>query len=121
MTVIGTHPPRVNLTVHAGEPVDFTVPALNGDTGLPVATLAGWTAAAQIRVNQQPGAQLLHNLTVAIEGVTVRVTATSAQTLTWTAWGKTSAPWDLILIDTTDTPHVLCAGRVRVYPTTTQI
>lgn len=114
MAVIGAHPARVDLTVHAGEPVDFTIPVLDDATGLAVATLSGWTAAAQIRAT--PDGPVLHAFTPAIEGVGVRVTATAAVTA---AWSFTTARWDVLLTAPDATPHVLCAGWVRVYPTTT--
>lgn len=113
MTVIGAHPPRVDLVVHSGEPVDFTVPVLD-DVGLPVTTLIGWTAAAQIRAT--PDGPILATFTATIVGVTVRITATKEQTVAWTF---VAAQWDLIMTSPTGTPSPLCAGWVRLYPTIT--
>jgi hypothetical protein len=115
VTVLGTHPPRVDLTVHAGEPVDFTIPVLDA-AGAPVVSLTGWTAAAQIRAT--PAGPVLHAFTAAINGASARVTATPADTA---AWGFTSAQWDLLLTAPDSTPHILCAGWVRVYPTVTRV
>ena len=116
MTTVGTHPSRVDLAVHAGEPVDVTIPVLDGDTGLPVTSLNSWTVAAQVRAAS--GEPVLATLTAAVEGVTVRITATAAATAAW-AWPSPSAQWDVVLTSPTAVPHVLCAGWVRLYPTIT--
>lgn len=111
---LGAHPPRIDLVVHAGEPVDFTVPVLD-DAGVAVPSLSGWTAAAQIRTAPD-SPTVLATLTAAVVGVTVRVTAPVADTAGWT-WN--TARWDLVLTSPTAVPHVLCAGWVRIYPTIT--
>jgi hypothetical protein len=113
VTTIGTHPPRVDLTVYAGEPVDFTIPVLDA-AGAPVSTLSGWTAAAQVRVD--PTGPVLHTFTALLTGAQARVTATPGQTA---GWVFATARWDLILTAPDATPHVLCAGWIRVYPTIT--
>jgi hypothetical protein len=113
MTVIGKHPARVDLVVYAGEPVDFTIP-VEDDGGAAVSNLSGWTAAAQVRGD--PDGPQLAALTAAITGTNAQVTATPAATATWSF---TSARWDLILTAPDATPHVLCQGWVRVYPTIT--
>jgi hypothetical protein len=115
VTTVGTHPPRVDLTVHAGEPVDVSIPVLDGSTGLAVSTLAGWTAAAQVRGT--PDGPVLHTFAPTVEGTSVRVTASAAATAAWTF---TTARWDVVLTDTAAVPHVLCAGWVRIYPTITR-
>lgn len=113
MTTIGAHPAQVDLTVHAGEPVDFTVPVLNSD-GTAVSGLSGWTATAQARATAD--GPLLHTFAAAVDGATVRVTAAAAETSGWTF---TRAQWDLLLTAPDSTPHVLCGGWIRVYPTIT--
>lgn len=113
MTTVGAHPPKIDLVVHGGEPVDFSVPVLDAARA-PVTSLAGWTAAAQIRLSAD--SPVLATLTTAIEGSTVRVTATAAATAAWT-WH--SGQWDLILTSDAAVPHILCAGWVRLYPTIT--
>lgn len=115
MTTLGGHPDRLDLTVHAGQPVDFTIPILDA-AGAAVTTLSGWTAAAQIRATAD--GPILHTFTATIDDddLTVRVTVTPADTAAWT-W--TVGQWDLVLTSSVSVPHVLCAGWVRVYPTIT--
>jgi hypothetical protein len=115
-TTIGTHPARVDLAVHVGEPVDFTIPVLDA-AGVAVTSLTNWTTAAQIRAT--PGGAVLATLATAVDGVTVRVTATAADTTGW-SWPASSAPWDLVLTSPALVPHILCAGWVRLYPSITR-
>lgn len=115
MAVIGAHPARVDLAVHAGESVDFTIPVLD-EAGVAVTSLAGWSAAAQIRAAAD-SPTVLATLTATIDDVAVDVTATPADTSSW-SWH--AAQWDLVITDPTGAPHILCAGWVRLYPTTTR-
>lgn len=113
MTVtLGAHPTRIDIDVHAGEPVDFTVPVL--DAAGVAQSLSGWSAAAQVRASAD--GPVLHTFTTTIDGTAVRVTATAAATAAWT-WP--AGQWDLVLTSPTSVPHVICAGWVRVYPTIT--
>jgi hypothetical protein len=116
ITTLGAHPDRVDLTVHAGERIDFSIPVLDAD-GAAVTSLAGWDPAAQVRA--APGGNVLATFATSIEGVTVRVTATSADTAAW-AWPVSSAQWDLVLTSPDGVPYILCAGWVRLYPTITR-
>ena len=114
MTTLGTHPPRIDLTVRAGEPVDFTVPVLD-ETGVAVSSLTGWTPTAQVRA--ATGQPVLATLTCTVAGGSVQVTATGVDTM---AWSWTSAQWDLVLTSPAGVPHVLCGGWIRLYPTITR-
>lgn len=113
MAVIGAPPARLDIGVYGAEPVDFSVPVLQS-SGQPVETLAGWSAAAQVRAD--PATDLLFAFTVAIEGVAVRVSATSTQTAAWTF---TAAQWDLVLTGPGGVLVPLVAGWVRRHPTIT--
>lgn len=111
--VVGAHPPRIDLEVHAGEPVDFTVPVLDEDD-VPVASLTGWTPAAQIRAGSD--GPLLATLTTAVTGSSVQITATGDVTA---VWAFSAARWDLVITSPAGIPHPLCGGWVRLYPTIT--
>lgn len=116
MTTLGAHPPRIDLVVHAGEPVDFTVPVLNPDATA-VSTLAGWSPAAQVRA--AAGQPVLAELTCTVSGTAVQVTAAGADTAAW-AWPGSTAQWDLVVTSPAGVPHILCAGWVRLYPSITR-
>lgn len=116
-TTLGTHPPRIDLVVHAGEPIDFTVPILNEDGSAVTFSLAGWTPTAQIRV--AAGQPVLATLTCTIIGTSVAVTATGAETAAW-SWPSSSGQWDLVLTSPAGIPHILCGGWVRLYPSITR-
>lgn len=107
----------LDVTVHAGEPLDVSVPVLDA-AGLPVALSGGWTATAQIRHN--PRGDLLHTFTPAVEATSVRLTATAVQTRGWAdTWATPLAAWDVVLTDPAGTPHVLGPGRIQVISTIT--
>lgn len=112
---VGTHPARLDLTVHAGEPVDVSISVLDA-LGVPVPNLTGYTAAAQARAGDGPDAALLHTFAVTFDVGAVRVQADGDATAAWTFL---SAPWDLVLTAPGGSRSVLVAGWVRRYPTIT--
>lgn len=62
--------------------------------------LTGWTARAQVRTAPAPTGELLANLTTAVVGATVTVSATGAQVAGWAAsWRREDGVWDLVLVD----------------------
>ena len=113
MTIASTGrlPDRLDITARVGSPIDFDVPILQDDGT--VADLTGWTAQAQVRENRNFGAALLHTFTVSVGVGVVSVSATATQTA---AWSWRSAPWDLILLDSSSVPAPVVAGWVTVYP-----
>jgi hypothetical protein len=115
LTTIRSVARRQDVTVRSGEPVDFTVSVL--DALGPVASLAGWSAAAQVRASHADDAELLFEFDVTIEGLLVRVQAAPADTLAWTF---RTAPWDLVLTDPDGVRSALLEGWVRHRPTRTR-
>lgn len=111
MTVIGFHPQRLDLTVHAGDPIDVSIPVLDG-LGVAV-PLAGWSAAAF--AYQFIGGPVLHTFTVAIVSDKVRVSATSAQTAAW-SWPVYAARFVVTATPPAGTPIPITLGWIRFYP-----
>lgn len=114
VTTIGADPARIDIDVHAGEPIDFTIPVLDA-TGA-AQTLAGWTLAAQVRARR--GSELLHTFALAAVAGGVRVTAGSDDTAGWTDWPP-AVRWDLWLTPPASESYPLAAGWVRVRKTIT--
>jgi hypothetical protein len=82
MTELGAHPQRLDLTMHAGDPIDVAIPVLDSD-GVSV-SLSGWSAAAGA---YDTGGAVLWDFTPTVVSNAIRVTATSAQTGSW-AWPR---------------------------------
>ena len=112
MVTIGRHPARIDITLHAGEPIDFTVDVLDKVGADQSLTL--WTALAQIRATADPSAVVLHTFALTLTTGEVQVTASSVDTAAWTFF---AAPWDLVLTAPAGTKTVHAAGWVRCYPT----
>ena len=109
--VIGAHPERIDLDVNAGEPVDFTVPVLDG-SGV-AQDISTWTLAA----TAHQGATVLHTFSVGVTATTqVHITATGAQTAAWAAWPSTAARWSLWLTPPVSEPYLFATGWIRVNP-----
>jgi len=110
MTEIGRHPQRLDLTVHAGDPIDVAIPVYD-NTGAAV-TLTSWTCAAHaLDVNNT----VLWDFAPTIVSNQIRVTATSAQTGGWT-W----TPYAVRLVVTATPPGEaaisIATGWIRFYP-----
>jgi hypothetical protein len=113
VTAVGAAPARVDIFTYRGEPVDFTVPALDRDrAAVSAESLTGWTAVAKAK--SDPDSSVLATFTTTITSAGVRVSATGTQTRTW-AWA--TARWDLVLVDPAGDYHPLCAGIVQTAPT----
>lgn len=78
MTILGAHPQRLDLAVHPGDEVNFTVSVLNAAGA--AQDLTGWTVAATAT---DPNGVLLHDFTTTIVGTSIRVFASTAQTRAW--------------------------------------
>jgi hypothetical protein len=103
VTEIGRHPQRLDLTVHAGDPIDIAIPVL--DSAGDAVSLTSWTCAAHvIDVN----GTVLWDFTPTIVTDEIRVAATPAQyyaaRLVITATPPAGAP----------TP--IAIGWIRFYP-----
>lgn len=110
MTVIGTHPARLDLYVHAGDPVDVGVPVLDS-TGAAV-TLTSWTASAQA---QDVDGQVLYDFAPTIVDGQIQIAATSTQTAEWT-WTPYAARLVVTATPPGGGPIPVATGWVRFYP-----
>lgn len=112
MTVLGQHPARLDLYIHPGDPVDFTVPVLD-DAGL-AANLTSWTVAATAVA---PDGQLLHTFTTTVPtpatGV-IEVSATAGQTTGW-AWAVYAARLVVTATPPGGSAIPITTGWVRLY------
>lgn len=107
---VGLRLQRINIDLLAGEPIDFTVPALDAlDQEVDVTS---WTALAQVRPHA--GGTLLHTFTLAASADGFRVTADPADTLTWAQWRCPLARWDLWVTPPAENTRPLACGRVFV-------
>jgi hypothetical protein len=110
VTEHGAHPARLDLTVHAGDPIDESIPVLDG-AGAAV-TLSGWTATA--KAYDTAGA-VLHDFAPAIVSNAIRVTATPAQTGAW-AWQTYAARLVVTATPPAGAASPIAAGWIRFYP-----
>ena len=107
---VGSWPQDVDVEVMAGEPIDFTVPALDVENAL--VDVSTWTGVAQIR--RYPGAPLLGAFSLTFSGVGVRVQATGEETAAWGSWPLRAVRWDLWVTEPAEDPRPLARGRVLV-------
>lgn len=110
MTVLGAHPARLDLYVHAGDPVDVGVPVLDGD-GVEITDLTGWACAA---VATGADGTVLHDFAPTIVSGKVRVAATSTATAAW-AWIGYAARLTVTATPPAGAPAPLTLGWVRLY------
>lgn len=109
MITLGAHPPRVDLVVHPGDPIDFTVPILDG---LGVAqALSGWVAAATVT---QTDGQVLYEFTPGIVGDVIQVTATPDVTAAW-EWPVFAARLTITATPPGGAPSIVALGWIRLY------
>lgn len=110
MTVLGAHPARLDLYVHPGDPVDFSIPVLADDDTSP--DLSGWTIAATATASD---GQLLHTFTTSgSAGGLIEASATATETGAW-AW----TPYAARLVVTAAPPAgaaiPIATGWIRLY------
>lgn len=110
MTEHGYHPERLDLTVHAGDPIDEAIPILDA-LGVEQ-SLAGWSATARA---EQVDGTTLHTFTPTIVSDRIRVAATSAQTAAWT-WPVYAARLVVTATPPAGTPIPITTGWIRFYP-----
>jgi hypothetical protein len=112
VTVIehGVHPQRLDLTVHAGDEIDESIPLLDG-LGAEV-SLAGWSVAARA---EHVDGQVLYDFAPTIESNEIRVVATSAQTGAWT-WPVYAARLVVTATPPSGAARTYAAGWIRFYP-----
>lgn len=109
MTVIGAHPARLDLYMHPGDPVDFTVPVLNDDGD--AADLSGWTAAARATA---PDGNVLHVFTATVGVGQVEVSAEVEETAAW-QWSVYAAHLVVTATAPGSAPIPLTTGWLRLY------
>lgn len=113
MLGIGTHPLRLDLSVHAGDPVEHYIPVRGADGVL--LDLTSWTATAVVLT---PDGQPLPggNLTITHDATGLTVIASAADTTGWlTAWPSYS-PWRVRATHPSGEPIFRAAGWVSLYP-----
>ena len=109
-TVLGAHPARLDLVVHPGDPVDFTVPVLDDDAA--AVDLSGWTVTARAAA---PDGALLHSFTATGSSLgAVEVSATSAETSAW-AWQPYAARLTVTVAPPAGAAIPIASGWVRLY------
>lgn len=109
MTVLGQHPARLDLAVHPGDPIDFSVPVL--DAAGAAQSLAGWAVAATATA---PDGTVLHNFTATISGTSVRVSASTAETRAW-LWSVYAARLVVTGTPISEAAIELATGWIRLY------
>lgn len=109
MTVLGQHPARLDLYLHPGDPIDFSVPVL--DAAGAAQDLTGWTVAATAAA---PDGTVLHDFQPSAGATSIRVTATTAQTRAW-AWSVYAARLVVTATPPTEAAIEICVGWIRLY------
>lgn len=111
MTVIGAHPARLDLVVHAGDPVAANVPVLEADND-PQA-LDGWTV--RVQALDPTNDQVLHTFTTSTTGgSSVQITATPTETGAW-QWTTYAARLVATVTPPAGAPSPITLGWVRFY------
>jgi hypothetical protein len=110
VTELGSHPQRLDLTVHAGDPVDVAIPVYDSDDVS--VTLSGWTVGAQAL---DANGTVLWDFTPTVVSNAIRVSATAAQTGGWT-WQHYAARLVVTATPPAGAPSPIAIGWIRFYP-----
>lgn len=112
---------REDLVVAARGPLDRRWNVFSDADLTDVASMVGWTAAAQVRASWR-SSTVLHTFTVVVEAQAVRITATGAETGAWPqAWPGLRAVWDIVLTEPGGDLHEpLVGGLITVEPYVTR-
>jgi hypothetical protein len=109
MTQIGAHPQRLDLVVHAGDPIDVGIPVY--DSSGATVTLSGWTASAHaLDLN----GTVLWDFTPSIVSNQIRLVATSAQTGAW-SWSPYAVQLVVTATPAAGAPVPVTNGWIRFY------
>lgn len=111
MTEIGAHPARLDLTVHAGDPVDTLVAVLESDGDSQ--SLDGWTVTA--KALDPTNGTVLHTFTTTGVAGSIRITATPAETRAW-SWTYYAVPLEVTAAPPAGAASPITAGLLRFYP-----
>lgn len=106
---LGQHPQRLDLYIHPGDAIDFTVPVL--DAAGVAQDLTGWTVAATAT---GVDGTVLHVFTASISGTSILVTATTIQTAAW-QWSGYAARLVVTGQPSGEAPAELTVGWIRLY------
>lgn len=110
MTTLGAHPTRLDLTVHAGDPVGVSIPVLDGEGT--AQSLVGWTCAAHAI---DTGGTVLHDFAPTINTDQIVVAATAAQTGAW-AWSAYAVRFVVTATPPAGAASPITVGWIRFYP-----
>lgn len=108
---IGTHPLRLDLSVHAGDPVNHYIPVR--DAAGTLLDLTAWSASCRVLTSER---QLLAALTISHDATGLTVLATPAETLAWLGAWPTYSPWEIRAAHPDGEPIFRAAGWVSLYP-----
>jgi hypothetical protein len=109
MTTLGAHPTRLDLDIHPGDQIDFTVPVLGSD-GVAI-SLVGWTAGATA---SDANGTVLHDFAPTIASNLIRTQASSAQTRAW-LWSAYAARLVITATPAAGSPVEVAVGWIRLY------
>ena len=108
---VGTHPLRLDLTVHAGDPVEHYIPVR--DAAGTLLDLTSWSGSCRVLTSDR---QTLATLTLARDATGLTVLATPAETLAWFGVWPTYSPWRIDAAHPSGEPIFRAAGWVSLYP-----
>ena len=107
---VGTHPLRVDLSVHAGDPIDYAIPVR--DSAGVLLDLTSWSASAVVST---PTNQPLANLTIVHDVTGLTIFATGQETAQWAETWPTYSPWCIHAEHPDGEPLFRAAGWVSLY------
>lgn len=111
MTILGAHPTRLDLYIHPGDPIDFTVAVLDAADAIPGGWPSGWAATATATA---PDGTVLHTFTTTLATATVEVAATGAETGAW-AWNVYAARLAVTITPPAGAAVPIGLGWIRLY------
>lgn len=110
MTDIGKHPHRLDLYVHAGDPIDVAIPIL--DSAGAIVPLAGWIPGAKAFT---PNGLVLHDFGPLIIADRIRVIAAATETKLW-QWPVFVARLAVTATSPLGEPFPITTGWLHFYP-----
>jgi hypothetical protein len=108
---IGTHPLRLDLSVHAGDPLDHYIPVR--DAAGVLLDLTSWSASATV-LTADGGT--LATLDIVHDATGLTVLADEADTAAWLGVWPTYSPWRIRAAHPSGEPIFRAAGWVSLYP-----
>lgn len=109
---VGTHPLRVDLTVHGGDPIEQYIPVRGADGVL--LDLTSWAVTAQVLTAER---QLLASLPIAHDATGLTLLVLGTATAGWVAAGwPTYSPFEIRATHPAGEPLFRTAGWLSLYP-----